>query len=1133
MQISGRYHVIAGPLDEGPTSVYQAFDLENEFGQVAVKVLPKNSEFAAVSFQRERDSLLRLSHENVVALLDSGEDESGNPYLVFPWMERRLQEELAQRGAMSWEDWWVSFGSQILSGLAAAHHLGIHHRDLKPANVLIDAQGVVQVIDFGIAKLEWDLAGDATVNAGSPPFTPRELVSESPGMTRDTHAWAALTVFALSGLDPYSDRSSPYELLEAARKAARAQIPAPIRPLIDRCLARTSSARPLNGQVLAAEVDLALTQLARDIAMDDRGSAVAVHLELRPSARSGLEGDLYLTAGEAQEYLQAELSGEVWAKSRQEGTFVLVSTSLLLRAKVSPDGASLIVTSAVVPPPSALDRERETAWRCAMPFVVGQAADTELACDAISELALRVVEHRQEQRQQNARQSRARPFVIWRGLLALLRTYEEGQENPVKYSSASATRKGFRFELEGSGEIELGESVVASVDGGRDFSGMVISAEADSVEVAPNEFSGRTPAAMGVLRQDRRAGQAGLDRQQRALDAVEYSRALRPDLASLLVTPGQARPPVLRADIDFTQDLDKPKQEAVALALASDDILVVRGPPGTGKTTFITELVTQELRRNPAARILLASQSHAAVDHALDRIQKQDRDIRLLRVARPEDERVAESSRPFLLSEHIASWRRDVVAASEKALRVWAADRGIDVAAVEAATRLIALASELRQVQLIEARQEEVDEALAQLRGGRSDATQGATTSQSIRERTDELEDLREGQAMANDQIREQMERLVELGQLARRASRSSLSADELELQAIDLLPHDEEAGEECSRRLQMLSQWHARFGLGPAFDAAALMRSQVVAGTCVGLGGLRGFDSVAYDLVIIDEASRATAPELMIPLSRGRRAVLVGDDKQLPPYVEQEALDERLLAERSLTKAELTKPLFVTLAEGLPADNVSKLTHQHRMHPAIGRMVSRCFYDGDLTSEDREAANWLNVLAPRPVTWLTTSALSKRRELSGASASNPREVEVIATFLRRAETLAAAARKKPTVAILTGYAAQRDALQTRIARSSQQWPHLDIECQTVDAFQGREADIVIYSLTRSNNRRQLGFVKDPPRLNVAFSRAQDMLIIVGDDEFARDAKGSAQLCKVLDHISDTPDDCVMVAAEA
>ena len=960
--INDRYHVIDGPLDEGLTSVYQAFDLRNEFGQVAVKVLPKNSESGALHFQRERDSLMRVTHENVVPLLDSGETDTGL-FLVFPWLERRLQNELGERGAMSWEDWLGSFGGPILAGLDAAHRAGVQHRDLKPANVLLDADGVVKVIDFGIAKLEWELAGDATVNAGSPPFTPRELTSESPGTTRDTHAWAALTVFALSGLDPYSDRSAPYDLLEAARKAARPHIPAPVRPIIDRCLSVEPAVRPLNAQVLSSQLSVALEALARDAGADDRGTAAAVHLELRPSARSGLESDLYLSAAEVEDYLYAELAGEMWAKSRQEGSFVLIGASLLMRAKVGQDNSSLIVTSALPRPPAALERERESAWPCALPFVLGRGADAELAAEAISELSLRVAEHQQQQRQEDARQTRARPFVVWRGLLALLRAYEEGQENPVRYASASATRQGFRFELEGRGEITLGEELVATVEGARDFSGTVISVDGDSVEIAPSTYSGRSPAARGVLRQDRRAGQAGLDRQQRGLDAVEYGRAARPQLADLLVDPAGAREPKPVGGTAFTQDLDDAKKEAVALALGSEDILIVRGPPGTGKTTFITELVIQELRRNPAARILLASQSHAAVDHALARIRKQNADIRLLRVARAEDERVAEASQPLLLSEHLASWRREVVAASEKALRDWASERGIDVAAVEAATRLTALASELRQLHEIEARQQVADQALAELRGGRADATQGATTSQAIRERTDELEDLREAHAMAADQIREQMTRLVELGQLSRGASRYSLSPDDLELQAIDLLPHDEEAGEECSRRLQMLSQWHARFGLGPAFEAAALTRSQVVAGTCVGLGGLRGFESVAHDLVILDEASRATAPELLIPLARGRRAVLVGDDKQLPPYVERDALDERQVTERGLTKAELTKPLFVTLAEGLPAANVSKLTHQHRMHPAIGRLVSYCFYDKDLTSKDRPAVTSRSVV--------------------------------------------------------------------------------------------------------------------------------------------------------------------------
>jgi superfamily I DNA and/or RNA helicase len=89
-------------------------------------------------------------------------------------------------------------------------------------------------------------------------------------------------------------------------------------------------------------------------------------------------------------------------------------------------------------------------------------------------------------------------------------------------------------------------------------------------------------------------------------------------------------------------------------------------------------------------------------------------------------------------------------------------------------------------------------------------------------------------------------------------------------------------------------------------------------------------------------------------------------------------------------------------------------------------------------------------------------------------------ETRVLATFLSTANALAGAAKAKPTVAVLSGYAAQRDALERRISRDRHNWRNLAIECHTVDSFQGRQAEIVLYSVTRSNARRQLGFVKEP-----------------------------------------------------
>jgi superfamily I DNA and/or RNA helicase len=202
-------------------------------------------------------------------------------------------------------------------------------------------------------------------------------------------------------------------------------------------------------------------------------------------------------------------------------------------------------------------------------------------------------------------------------------------------------------------------------------------------------------------------------------------------------------------------------------------------------------------------------------------------------------------------------------------------------------------------------------------------------------------------------------------------------------------------------------------------------------------------------------------------------------------------------------------------------------------MHPAIGRLVSECFYDGQLTSAEREAVGWLTIIAPRPVTWLTTAHVEApgERVLSSGSVVNRCEVRAVAAFLNTADGLARAARRRATVAVLTGYAAQRDALEERVARQRPNLRALTVECSTVDAFQGRQADIVLFSLTRSNPRRKLGFTKERPRLNVALSRARDALIIIGDHAFARDAQDAAALRRVIDHIDDHPDDCAMERA--
>ena len=1129
--IAGRYQLVGKPLPGGTMAqVFKAFDLEDQHGQVAVKLLTAAATSHLITFNRERDALTRLEHPSVVPLLDAGEDGGdGRPFLVFPWYSARLQEHLADYGAMDWTSWWDGFGGPILEALEAAHQQEIEHRDLKPANIMLDADNRPKVIDFGIAKLYRMLSPEGTVDAASAPFTPPEPAAESPPMTRDTHAWGALTAFAVSGLDPYDSRVQRYDQLENARLRSRALLPSAIRSIVDDCLSTKTDVRPRNAMVLAARLDAAFEQIRRTDAADQADHAPRVAVVLDGSVKQRLEADLALSDRDLDEFLRSELAGPLVVAESRPGRYTLTCPSMSIRASVADDGSVLRAHGAVRLDPAVLDRDRDRGWPATLRFELGPPADAELGSLAIRDLAQAVAEDAQARRVARAN-SRPRPFVIWRALLSLLRQHEAAGEQPRRYSAAAREGKEVTLTMSSVPEPELlGEAVVTEADRGRDAPGTVVRIRGRKLIVRLSGVERTDPLSSGVLRRDRRAAMTALERQQRGLNTVEYGRAVRADLGELLTAPETFRAPVAQEVTRFAHpDLDEAKRTAIRTALGSDDVLIVRGPPGTGKTTFICELVVQEFARNGDARVLIASQSHAALDHALAGVQKVAPKLELLRWGSVNDDRIADTSRSLLIDSKLNDWRQEATVQGRAELRAWAASNGVDVDRVEGAERLATLAAQVRTSTALDAERRRLDDELSALRSEHRQAAQSSTVSQAARERIDALDELRTEQVLLNDQIAESMKRLTTLGEIRQRTARKSLDPEALEARAAEVLPPESPLAADCRQRLALLTDWHAQFGLGPAFRAAALARSQVVAATCVGLGSLRGFDSLAFDLVIVDEASKATAPELMIPMARGRRQVLVGDERQLPPYVEQEALTAADVADRGITVDELTQPLFSALVEQAPGANIVTLTHQHRMHPAIGRLVSQCFYDGELTSEDRESLAWLQMLAPRPVTWLTTAHIKDRHERPrpGGSIVNDAEARVIITFLRTAEGLARAARKSGTVVVLSGYAAQRDALEERIARERPKMRWLSVESSTVDAFQGRQADIVLFSLTRANRKRKLGFTKERPRLNVALSRARDALIVVGDHAFAREADNSGAMRRVLDYIEDNPDDC-------
>jgi len=384
----------------------------------------------------------------------------------------------------------------------------------------------------------------------------------------------------------------------------------------------------------------------------------------------------------------------------------------------------------------------------------------------------------------------------------------------------------------------------------------------------------------GELVLDISLAKIALDRQHAALDAVRYDRAVRPELRSLITQTENNRHPEAGVPIEFIQpNLDQPKQDAVRAALGAEDFLLVEGPPGTGKTTFITEVILQVLKASPEARILLTSQTHVALDNAVERLQKITDDTRVVRIGRLEDERIAKSIAGLLLENQMDDWRTDVLNRSRKFLDDWANAHGISrhYFEIASALRRVSLASQAiadRQLAVHE-RQAQLKELIGTnplLKDGEQHSPPGVSS--------DELAQIQEDIARLKTDLsalrKEDKKLKDQLGTLDPMLSEIlELPEGELEAWAESFSPQTPESAV-FKRLLDTFTEWESRFGKSSDFQGALLATCQVVAGTCVGIASIKGIQDVEFDLCIVDEASKATPTETLVPLVRSRRWILV-----------------------------------------------------------------------------------------------------------------------------------------------------------------------------------------------------------------------------------------------------------------
>jgi len=509
--------------------------------------------------------------------------------------------------------------------------------------------------------------------------------------------------------------------------------------------------------------------------------------------------------------------------------------------------------------------------------------------------------------------------------------------------------------------------------------------------------------------------------------------------------------------------LDEVKQDVLRKSFKTLPVFLVQGPPGVGKTKLVSALAKQQFGIHSSSRLLLTAQSHQAVDHLMEKVSEEignaDDEIDLLIVrCKPKDSNEKAYEQPF-----------DLRVQTRKVVQDFAQSPLVD--------------------QLPKVLRSAVEYVCLNLSGaGESDERQ--TTPPAVR--AIESLVLRSSNLVFSTTNAVELERLVE------------------EHAHFDLSVIEEAAKATGVELVSPLMLSHKRFAIGdhkqlPPFGAdnrEALLTNPIALKSALTAGWTMvasSFRAVGLDDVV----------EWVLGLPEGEFSEV------------SSIASSALNLFQSLVEVEFER----SKSDSSPI--AQKLTIQHRMHPAIASLVSSTFYSNDLhTHKDAESrfvkrppviSRDSKLFPGAPIVFVDVPYVQSDIGVEKAELlplyHNPREVNLVINVLENI-VVHDDECDTPTLAILSPYKEQVnriiEALSNRKELLSQFEPNgrnarQRVHIGTVDSFQGSEADVVIVSFVRNNERpgmRGLGFLRDPRRMNVLLSRAKWKLVIVGSLEY-------------------------------
>ena len=626
----------------------------------------------------------------------------------------------------------------------------------------------------------------------------------------------------------------------------------------------------------------------------------------------------------------------------------------------------------------------------------------------------------------------------------------------------------------------------------------------------------------------------------------------------------------VQVDIPESEYPPNPSQrQAIFKGAGTNDFVLVLGPPGTGKTTVILQWVQHFIKQG--LRVLVTSQNNKAVDNVLERLAREE-STECVRLGN--ENKVSDSVSHLLIDRFATAIQKKLVGRldhfhqcivdyvaymealqhacrllSSPASAVLQKKRIENIAQLENSTRqerhaeIDYLESDRRasqangQLTLIKSRVEGYREksvinpirwirlpwlllkSFSVRRAVEANLKKALTAKLAFDKHSSEAEIL--GKRLAT--IETEMQLIIE------KVTRQIPSVPEAPLDELKVVVLSPDAvGENSALISEILSlvdlakkilniteSWKTviRNERQRSIYSILLNMVDVVGATCIGINTNIDFKEIPFDVVIVDESGQIQIQNLVVPLSRAPKAILVGDHKQLPPVVNDSILTELEARDQRIDLMKIS--WFEWLWNHAPEDRKVMLDTQFRCPAVISDFISMAFYDNKYhAGKGMEKKAPLFSFSSSPILFIDTSKMPSHRRFEQSRQNGERnevmgnqlETDIVIAVLEKAIKELPSLATTGEIGVIVPYANHVKQLHRAMAkrkRSDSPLSHIvtpprDLVA-SVDSYQGQERDLIILALSRSNAKGAVGFLADWRRLNVAMTRAKRQLIMIGD----------------------------------